>query len=85
LDDSGELHSYRLVFTAGAAGGAIEVEFDETCADPALNIARKACGTGEVQIFVDDRLLGSIRRLPAGHRIVSWFDRLRGKVRFPRP
>jgi hypothetical protein len=81
LADSGELHSYRLVFTS--AGGAIEVEFDETCADPAFNIARKACGAGEVHIFVDDRLLGCIGRPSLGRRIASRFDRLRRKVRFP--
>jgi hypothetical protein len=71
VEDPGELHSYRLVFTEGAAGSAIEVEFPETCADPAFNIARKICGTGEVQIFVDDRLLGRMKRSSAGYWIVS--------------
>ena len=77
MADSGELHSYRLVFTERSAGGVIEVAFDGTCADPALNIARKACGAGVVHIFVDDRLLGCVRRPSIGLRIVSWFERLR--------
>ena len=71
MEHSGEIHSYRLVFTDGTAGGAIEVEFDETSVDPAFNIARKACGTGEVHIFADHRLLARVRRSPTGYWIVS--------------
>jgi len=71
LDNPREVHSYRLVFTEGDADSALEVEFDENCADPAFNIARKACGTGDVHLFADGRLLAHIRRSPAGDWIVS--------------
>jgi hypothetical protein len=71
MENTGEIHSYRLIFSEDGSDATLEVEFDETRSDPAFNIARKACGRGEVQIFADDQLLGRLRRSPAGYWVVS--------------
>jgi hypothetical protein len=66
MENARKIHSYRLVFTEAGSSAILEVEFDETRSDPAFNIARRACGRGEVRIFADDRLLGRIRGSPGG-------------------
>lgn len=60
--------SYRRVFTDG---GALDIEFDETCPGRAFEHAQRACRGGEIKILADGCPLGRIRRASSGYWIIS--------------